>query len=266
MIQFDIRKIFNSSGKSLHFDFKGAANTGEIVAIHGVSGAGKTTLLKMLSGLIKPNDGFISVGQTIWFESTANLNFATRQRDLGFLFQDYALFPNMTVLENIEFGMNKLSDKAFVDRIIEITEIGELLSKVPESLSGGQKQRVAFARSVMRKPKLLLLDEPLSALDITLRSVLQNEFLELRKLLNITILFTSHSVPEVYKLADKVLLIDKGKIAKIGTPSEVFAGGDKSVDSIGEFLSSRKVGNKRTMNILVDGKVVAVEVDQSACE
>ena len=261
MISFDISKTFKAGTQPLTLEFKGHANAGEIVAIHGASGVGKTTLLKMLAGLIKPDIGTIKIEQATWFDSNTKINLPARKRNIGFLFQDYALFPNMTVLQNIEFGMSELSDRTFVDRIIQIAEIGHLLTTKPESLSGGEKQRVAFARAVMRKPKLLLLDEPLSALDVALRSVLQNELLELRKLLDITVLFTSHSVPEVYKLADQVMLIQNNQIVKTGTPAQVFAGGDNSVEAIGEYLSSQSVDGHQTMNVLVDGKVVSVRVD-----
>lgn len=258
MIAFDICKTFRSADTPLNLNFAGHADQGQIVAVHGASGAGKTTLLKMLAGLITPDDGSIEVADTTWFSHSKRLNLPTRKRDLGFLFQDYALFPNMTVLQNLEYGMNALSDAPFVDRIIQITEIGALLSIKPDRLSGGEKQRVAFARAVMRKPKLLLLDEPLSALDIALRSVLQDELLELRKLLDITVLFTSHSIPEVYKLADKVMLIAEGNIVKSGTPAEVFAGGNNDVHAVGEYLSSQTVNGRKTINILVDNKVVSV--------
>lgn len=263
MIEFNLQKALSPNIETFDFDLRGTAQDGEIVAIHGISGVGKTTLLKMIAGLITPDSGTVSVNGSQWFDSDQKINIATRNRDLGFLFQDYALFPNMTVLQNLQYAMTADSDPAFADRVIEITELGDLLAKSPNKLSGGQKQRVAFARSVMRKPSLLLLDEPLSALDAALRSVLQNELLELRKLLDVTILFTSHSISEVYKLADKVLLIEGGRITKEGTPSDVFAVGDDSVDAIGELLSSRLVGDKRVMNILVDGKVVAVNVDEA---
>jgi len=261
MITFDVCKTFASGEAPLRLSFKGEADLGQIVAIHGVSGAGKTTLLKILAGLIQPDSGTIQVEQSPWLDTAQKHNLPTRKRDLGFLFQDYALFPSMTVLQNLEFGMNELSDKVFVDRIIQITEIGGLLPFRPDRLSGGEKQRVAFARAVMRKPKLLLLDEPLSALDIELRSVLQNELLELRKLLDITVIFTSHSVPEVYKLADKVMLIANGEIAKVGTPSEVFAGGNNAVEAVGEYLSSQSIEGRNHIHVLVDGKVVTIPMD-----
>jgi len=261
MISFDIIKTLSTAEKKLDLHLQGQINSGEIIAIYGKSGAGKTTLLKMLAGLITPDEGSVLVADQTWYDSTANVNLATHKRSIGFVFQNYALFPNMTVQQNVEYGLGELSDHKFTDRIIQITGIEDILSLKPQNLSGGQLQRVAFARAVVRKPSLLLLDEPLSALDIELRTVLQNELLELRKILDVTILFTSHNIPEVYKLADRVILIDKGKTVLSGTPSEVFADGDENVNAIGEFLCYHQSGAKKRMTILVDGKVVSIAID-----
>ncbi|MFT5573722.1 MAG: molybdate transport system ATP-binding protein [Cryomorphaceae bacterium] len=266
MIQFNIRKKFDSLENPIDLNFDASVEAGQIVAIHGASGVGKTTLLRMLAGLVKPDLGTLKVGNETWFDSTSKRNLETRHRSIGFVFQDYALFPNMTVLQNIEYGLGPLSEKSFTERIIQITDVMDILLQKPASLSGGQRQRVAFARAVVRKPNLLLLDEPLSALDIELRSVLQNELLELRKLLDITIIFTSHSIPEVYKLADMVMMIKDGRVIRTGTPAEVFVGGDSSVEAVGEYLSSQQVGTSSRINILVDGKIVSVDIDQANCE
>ena len=262
MISFDITKTLSSRSNTLQLHLQGEIKTGEIVAVYGKSGAGKTTLLKLLAGLTTPDSGSIIIDQQTWFESSTNVNLATNNRSIGFVFQDYALFPNMTVLQNVEYGLGKFSDQKFTGRILHITGIEDILSLKPHNLSGGQRQRVAFARAVVRKPSLLLFDEPLSALDKELRAVLQDELLELRNLLDVTIIFTSHNIPEVYKLADKVVVIDKGKTVHSGTPAEVFADGDENVDTIGEFLSYTEFATKKKMNILVDGKVVSVEIDR----
>lgn len=263
MIQFNITKTFESAENPVKLNFNGSVESGQIVAIHGASGVGKTTLLRMLAGLDEPDGGTLNVANETWFDCVSKHNLPTRHRSIGFVFQDYALFPNMTVLQNIEYGLGPLSDKSFTKRIIQITDVANILSQKPASLSGGQRQRVAFARAVVRKPRLLLLDEPLSALDIELRSVLQNELLELRKLLDITIIFTSHSIPEVYKLADRVMIIKDGQVTKTGTPAEVFVGGDNAVEAVGEYLSSQQVGTSKRINLLVDGKIVSVDIDQA---
>lgn len=264
MIEFDFSKTMKANESSVSLYFKGRVAAGEIVAIHGPSGVGKTTLLRMLAGLVEPDTGALEVDNQKWFDSKTKQNIATRERSLGFVFQDYALFPNMTVLQNIEYGLGSLSDAKFTQRIIQITDVSDILSQKPASLSGGQRQRVAFARAVVRKPSVLLLDEPLSALDVELRSVLQNELLELRKLLDVTIIFTSHSIPEVYKLADSVMMIKDGRIVKTGAPSDVFLGGDNEVEAIGEYISCQQIGDRQRMSVLVDGKVVSVDFEPSA--
>jgi molybdate transport system ATP-binding protein len=263
MINFNLNKTLSSRENTLDLQLNGQIESGEIVAVYGKSGAGKTTLLKMLAGLITPDSGSIIVGEQAWYESASKFNLTTNNRSIGFVFQDYALFPNMTVLQNVEYGLDENSEQEFTNRILQITGIEDILSLKPHNLSGGQRQRVAFARAVVRKPNLLLLDEPLSALDSELRAVLQDELLELRKLLNVTIIFTSHNIPEVYKLADKVIVIKKGNTVQAGTPSDVFADGDQNIDAIGEFLSYSQSGSKNKMNVLVDGKVVSVEIDRS---
>ena len=266
MIQFNIQKAFKSLENPVKLNFNGSFDAGQIVAIHGASGVGKTTLLRMFAGLDEPDSGTLKIANETWFDSASKTNLATRDRSIGFVFQDYALFPNMTVLQNIEYGLGPLSEKSFTKRIIQITDVTNILSQKPASLSGGQRQRVAFARAVVRKPRLLLLDEPLSALDIELRSVLQNELLELRKLLDITIIFISHSIPEVYKLADRVMIIKDGQVIRTGTPAEVFVGGDNAVEAVGEYLSSQQVGTSRRIKLLVDGKIVSVDIDQATYE
>jgi molybdate transport system ATP-binding protein len=263
MIQFNISKTFYSDENSVHLSFNETVKRGQIIGIHGASGVGKTTLLRMLAGLTKPDIGSIKFNDEIWFDSSSKLDLATRHRNIGFVFQEYALFPNMTVLENIEFGLSPLCERCFTDRVIQITGVGGILAQKPSSLSGGQQQRVAFARAVVRKPDLLLLDEPLSALDGGLRSVLQDELLELRDLLDLTIIFSSHSIPEVYKLADSVMGISGGEIDHTGTPSEVFTNGDSNVEAVGEFLSAQNIGKTKRINILVDEKIVSVDIDPS---
>ena len=139
------------------------------------------------------------------------------------MFQDYALFPNLTVRENLDFALQKGNDKNIVNELLELMELQSLQNSKPQNLSGGQKQRVALARAIARKPKILLLDEPLSALDDDMRFKLQDFILKAHQHYKLTTILVSHHLPEIFKLSDHVILLDKGKIIKEGIPSFVFS-------------------------------------------
>lgn len=261
MINFDLHKTLFSHGKRIDFQLKAECEQGKIIAIYGKSGAGKSSLLRMLAGLMQPDQGMIKIGQDIWYEKSKKINLKANKRNVGFLFQDYSLFPNMNVLKNIEYGVEDKNDMDLVKRIIDIADLIPLLKRMPDSLSGGQQQRVALARAIVRKPKLLLLDEPLSALDPEMRTVLQQEILALQKLVNTSIIFVSHHLPEVFKLADEVLVMEDGSFTNRGTAQEVFIGPPgTNVDIMGEVLSLNEVNDKTSMTLLIDGKVVNVEL------
>jgi molybdate transport system ATP-binding protein len=189
---------------------------GEFIALMGESGSGKTTLLRVLAGLEKA-EGNIAVEDIIWLADQKML--PPQQREIGFIFQDYALFDNMSVEENLLFVND---DKILAKRLLEMTELTGLASRNVKGLSGGQKQRVSLCRAMMKKPKLLLMDEPLSALDPMMRTKLQDEIGELHKTFGTTTIMVSHDTDVSYQLADRILVLDHGKIIADGTPQEIF--------------------------------------------
>ena len=221
MIKVDIEKqLIGTEGKFLlKVNFE--VNKNEFLTLFGKSGSGKTTILRMIAGLENPDTGFIEVEGKTYFNSKKKINIPPQKRKVGFVFQNYALFPNMTVYENLEFAMEK-PNKQKIEEILEIVELQDLKNRYPNTLSGGQQQRVALARAIIRNPLILLLDEPLSALDLSVRLKLQDEIKKIHKLLNLTTLMVSHDKPEVFKLSDRVLWIDKGKIIKTGNPRKIF--------------------------------------------
>lgn len=195
---------------------------GKISVIYGASGAGKTTVLRMIAGLTRPDQGSIRVNGATWFDSDKKMDLPARKRSIGFVFQDYALFPNMTVRRNIEFALPKGGGSSRVEELLEDAELSSLQHQYPSKLSGGQRQRLALVRALAVHPKLLLLDEPLSALDMEMRFRLQDLILSLKEKYNATILLVSHDIPEIFRLADHVAEIKNCNISQTGRPKEVF--------------------------------------------
>ncbi|WP_010521105.1 ATP-binding cassette domain-containing protein [Aquimarina agarivorans] len=194
---------------------------GDFIGIYGKSGIGKTTLLQMLSGLEKPTNGRIVVDGEIWFDSSKKINIPVQKRSIGYVFQNDVLFPNMTVLQNLRFALTAHQKKYFLEELIEVMELKALLNFNSQQLSGGQKQRVSLARALVQKPKLLLLDEPLSALDIEMRQRLQQFIAKVHKKYQLTILIVSHDPLELYQLVGNVWQLNNGTISAKGTPKEV---------------------------------------------
>ncbi|HEC1546481.1 TPA: ATP-binding cassette domain-containing protein [Campylobacter upsaliensis] len=211
MLEFCLKHTIKGIEGPIKLDLDIMLNQGEISAIFGESGAGKTTLLRILAGLITPQKGFIRVGDEIWLDLKKGINLSPQKRSLGFVFQDYALFPNMSVRENLAYATQ---NQRKIDELLELIGLKELANSRPKELSGGQAQRVALARALAKEPKILLLDEPLSALDFKMRSHLQEELLKILKHFKTTALLVSHDLAEIYRLSARVLQLSDGKIIK----------------------------------------------------
>jgi len=204
MLKIVIEKKFRSKFHQFNLSFFGEFEDAKIHIIHGVSGIGKTTLLRIIAGLEKPDKGEIYFNNTLWNSESSFVT--TQNRNIGFVFQDYALFPNMTVTEQLLFAM-KSEDAQFLKRIIETFGLDELLEQKPIQLSGGQKQRVALARAIVQKPNVLLLDEPLSALDETKRNELRTLILDIKNEFKMTVLLVTHYPTEMKDIADHFIEI-----------------------------------------------------------
>lgn len=185
---------------------------GAVTTLFGRSGAGKTTILRMLAGLTLPDAGRLECEGEVWFDAASGADAPPQSRRVGFVFQDHALFPNMTVSENLRFALRPDQDGRAVDAMLEVAGLSSLARRYPENLSGGQKQRVALARCLVPEPVLLLLDEPLSALDEEARTELQDEFLRLHRARKFTALLVSHDRAEISKLSTTVLVLSRGRV------------------------------------------------------
>ena len=197
------------------------------LALLGASGSGKSMTLKCIAGIEEPDRGRIVVDDVVLFDSEKHINLPPQQRRTGLMFQNYALFPNMTVLQNIRAGASREPDRkkreAMVTAIMDSFGLTLLASHLPSQLSGGQQQRTALARILVSNPNVLLLDEPFSALDNHLRFRLEREVREIIRNFGKTVVLVSHDRDEVYRLSDSVAVLDNGKIDAFGTKKEVFA-------------------------------------------
>lgn len=237
MIKINIQKELLGANGAMNLDIDLHIQQGEFVALTGLSGSGKTTLLRVLAGL-ESAQGNIHVDEQVWQDNKTTL--PPQKRQIGFVFQDYALFENMSVEQNLLYVHD---DKALARELLELTQLSSLSNRLPRSLSGGQKQRVSLCRAMMNRPKLLLMDEPLSALDPAMRSKLQQEILTLHKKFNMTTIMVSHDPSEVYRLANKVLVLQNGQITNEGSPKDILlkTAGSQKFSFEGELLDIVKV-------------------------
>jgi len=211
MIKINIKHPINTAKGLLNLEFSACLEKGTITTLFGESGAGKTTILKIIAGLINPKFGQLMLDDELYFDSAKGINLSPQKRKIGFMFQDYALFPHMNVWQNLAYA-NK--DKSKIGELLELMNLTSLQKALPKELSGGQAQRVALARAIIREPRILLLDEPLSALDYKMRVFLQDELSKILKHFKITTILVSHDLAEIYKLSSRIIELKNGKIIK----------------------------------------------------
>jgi len=262
MLKINIDKKLHGSNGEMRLNIHLKIKKGEFIALSGKSGSGKTTLLRILAGLESSN-GTITVANKSWQKE--NFFLAVQKREIGFVFQDYALFPNMTVEENLLFVEK---DIELSNYLLETTELSALKKRLPSSLSGGQKQRVSLCRAFMKRPKLLLMDEPLSALDPSMRSKLQQEILTLHKEFNTTTIMVSHDPAEIYRLASRVLVLEQGKIVNDGTAKEVLlkTSGSQKFSFDGELLEIVKIDVIYVAIVAIGQQLVEVVISKYEAE
>ena len=256
MISLNIKKELHGSNGVMNLDINLSLQNGEFVALSGVSGSGKTTLLRVLAGL-EEAFGEIIVDGEIWLNE--KIKKPIQKRDIGFVFQDYALFPNLSVIDNLLYVKK---DKDLAKQLLNLTDLYELKNRYPNSLSGGQKQRVSLCRALMKRPKILLMDEPLSALDPHMRLKLQDEILTLHKEFKTTTIMVSHDPSEMYKLASRVLVLKDGKIIDDGLPKDILlkTQGSQKFSFEGEILDIIKVDVINIAIVAIGQQIVEVVI------
>jgi molybdate transport system ATP-binding protein len=201
-------------------------NRFSVTALMGPSGCGKTTILRCLAGLDRPQSGQIHFGNVCWFNAAQRIQQTPQQRGVGLLFQEYALFPHLTARENVAYGISRSvrrTQPARIQELFALLQLEGLESRYPRQLSGGQQQRVALARAVATSPRLLLLDEPLAALDSATRANLREDLRRLLAAWGIPTILVSHDRDDVISLAHEVLILDQGEIVRRGAPEGIFS-------------------------------------------
>jgi molybdate transport system ATP-binding protein len=223
-LEVDVEKTLGNFGLSASF-----TSTGKVTALFGRSGAGKSTLLNMIAGLVEPDRGAIRLDEEVFFDSRRRIDRSLRRRRIGYVFQEGRLFPHYSVRGNLMYGRKRARRKyrwGSFDQIVGLLGIGDLLDRRPASLSGGEKQRVAIGRALLASPRLLLMDEPLASLDAARKEEILPYIERLRDEMKLPMVYVSHSVDEVTRLADDLVLLSEGKVVASGTVNEVFGRSD----------------------------------------
>jgi molybdate transport system ATP-binding protein len=269
MIELTISKSLNSALGAMKLEVSLSLPEGSFTTLYGVSGSGKTSLLRILAGLMTPDEGTILVNNECWHDKSKRINLSPQDRQLGFVFQDYSLFPHMTVRQNLDYALGKRESPTEVDNLLTYMELEKLQHRRPNVLSGGQQQRVALARAIIQKPRVLLLDEPLSAMDTAMRRKLQGYILQAHREFSLTTLLVSHDPAEIQRLSDQVVHIDQGKIVRQGKPSDLVApaqAGPK-LELRGEVIKVEKIdGGVNVLVMVGDNHILAFVNDEDGLE
>ncbi|MCF0073615.1 ABC transporter ATP-binding protein [Dyadobacter sp. CY261] len=262
LLDVHIRHTLHTAHGILPMEVDFSLARGSIMALTGPSGAGKTTLLRLIAGLIHPENGRIAFEGDIWLDTASRVYTPPQIRHIGFVFQDYALFPHMTVRKNLLFALSENQSTQIVDALLEATGLTQLADRKPAQLSGGQQQRVALARALVRRPELLLMDEPFAALDPEMRYQLQDLLLKLHRDHNFTVILVTHDMGEIFRLADRVAIMETGKMTRFGMPSEVYLNETRQEGLLiyGEVLTCKRQGETLTVHAWIDGKIRQLNV------
>ena len=271
MLEVQIQHPLKTSHGEINIEIDFQLPQGKLLGIVGPSGEGKTTLLRIIAGLLKPSFAHIKFGGQLWNHTESRLCLPPQNRSVGMVFQDYALFPNMTVTQHLDFA-NKEKNKQLAEELKSVMGLQELLQRYPHQLSGGQQQRLALARALMNRPQVLLLDEPLSALDMDHRKRLQSYIEYFHQQHKLTSILVSHNLEEVFQLSDAIFQLKEGKLANINPPDLILKQGvsipvvitniqpldDKRLVTfqVGDFQFSQKIDPPLVTNWMIGQKLI----------
>ena len=264
MIKIALEKELNAANGNLLLQVDFELQKGDFLSVHGISGAGKTSIFRMIAGLMPTKKGLINVHGDFWLDTSAKINLKPQARRIGYVFQEPTLFPNMSVRKNLEYALEKGQSSEIIDRLLDIMELGDLHKQTPQLLSGGQKQRVALARALVRKPEILLLDEPFSALDDAMRSKLQDYVIKVHQEFQLTTLMITHDISESIKMSNRVLMLEQGKVIKDGIPIDVFSQKKLSgkFQFAGQVLEIKKEGFLYLVLIMIGTSIVKIVAEE----
>ena len=262
-LTLSIHKQLRAAHGAMALSLSLTVERGSCVALLGPSGAGKTTALRILAGLASPDAGRIDAFGQCWLDTGRRFHLPCRKRHIGYVFQDYALFPHMSVRGNVHFALRRDVARDRADELLEMAGLSGLADERPDRLSGGQQQRLALVRALASDPQLLLLDEPLSALDVSLRRQLQDALLEIRRARALTTIVVTHDPLEAMRLADRAILIEEGSIVEDTTPAALFAHDHSLAPS--STLIGRVIGHESTLSgprclVECQGRILSVRV------
>ena len=264
MIRITITKELTMAEGKKSLSIDTSIETGLITTVFGKSGAGKTSLLRIIAGLLKPESGTIISDNEIWLDTDKHINLPVQKRNIGFVFQDLALFPNMTVAENLQYGARGKQHEHDIGDLLKMVNLEKLAGRKPDTLSGGQRQRVALCRAMVGSPRLLLLDEPFSSLDTGMHHQLREDLLRMHQTFKLTTILVTHDLADVYSLSDRTLVIDGGNLIKSGKPDEVFRTGESpgTLQLQGEVLNISDNGIVAVAEILSGNRIIKVLIGE----
>ena len=224
-MKVDIRKRLESDkGGAFNLDVRFVADNG-ITILFGPSGSGKTTTLRAIAGIIKPDEGNITVGDRSFFDSASGVDMSMQKRRVGYVFQDYALFPHLTAEQNVSYGIKdgtKAKRSEAAQKMLALFKVDHIRRRYPANMSGGEQQRVALARALASDPSIVLLDEPLSAVDFETRAGLLDEIATAQARTGIPFLYVTHNTSEALRLGSQVVVLDRGRVKVMGSPADIF--------------------------------------------
>ena len=253
-------RVHLQQGAPIRLDAQFHCATGELIVLVGPSGSGKSTILRCIAGLTSPARGLVRFNDTAWLDTDLGVQLPPQKRSVGMVFQHYALFPHMTVAANVAFGLERLKKPrdeidTTVKKMLSLVKMDHLADRHPKQLSGGQQQRVAMARALAPSPKVLLLDEPLSALDLKLRQAMRDELKQLQRETGITFVFVTHDQGEALAMSDRIAVMSEGHVQQIGSATEIY-----------EHPVNRFVADFIGDSNFLDGEIVAINVDIVTCK